>query len=119
MHCLCFACRNFKKTHNFSLPSVPPLYAPVTMASAAMQENAEMSMFMLCKLEENSTIASTHSPNPRTHCSLCNTTPLQKISFPSTGLDLQINEEKNAFNYARELERLVIANQDANKRQRQ
>lgn len=60
------------------------------MAKAAMQEKAEMSMFMLCKLEENSTIASTHSPNPRTHCSLCNTTPLQNISLPSTGLDLQL-----------------------------
>lgn len=91
MHCLCFVCINKKKN---SLLPVPPLYAPVTMASAAMQENAEMSIFMLCKLEENSTIASTHSPNPRTHCSLCNTTPLQKISFPSTGLDLQINEKK-------------------------
>lgn len=76
------------------------LYAPVTMASAAMQEKAEMSMFMLCKLEENSTMASTHSPKPRTHCSLCNTTPLQKISFPSTGLDLQLMRGKNAFNYA-------------------
>lgn len=65
-------------------------YAPVTMAKAAIQEKAEMSMFMLCKLEENSTMASTHSPNPRTHCSLCNTTPLQNISFPSTGLDLQL-----------------------------
>lgn len=75
-------------------------YAPVTMASAAMQEKAEMSMFMLCKLEENSTMASTHSPKPRTHCSLCNTTPLQKISFPSTGLDLQLMRGKNAFNYA-------------------
>jgi len=63
------------------------------MARAAMQEKAEISIFMLCKLEENSTMASTHSPNPRTHCSLCNTTPLQKISFPSTGLDLQLKNK--------------------------
>lgn len=74
-------------------------YAPVTMAKAAMQEKAEMSIFMPCKLEENSTMASTHSPNPRTHCSLCNTTPLQKISFPSTGLDLQLKKNKMPINY--------------------
>lgn len=54
-----------------------------------MQENAEMSMFMFCKLEENSTMESIHSPKPRTHCSRCRTTPLQKMSFPSTGFDLR------------------------------
>lgn len=69
-------------------------YAPVTMARAAMQEKAEMSMLMLCRLEENSTIASTHSPNPRTHCSLCSTTPLQNISLPSIGLDLQLKRKR-------------------------
>lgn len=59
------------------------------MARAAMHEKAEMSMFMFCKLEENSTMESIHSPKPRMHCNRCRTTPLQKISFPSTGLDLQ------------------------------
>lgn len=48
-----------------------------------------MSMFMFCKLEENSTMESIHSPKPRTHCSRCRTTPLQKMSFPSTGFDLR------------------------------
>lgn len=78
--------------------SVPKLrlgcHAPVTMARAAMQEKAEMSMLMLCRLDENSTIASTHSPNPRTHCSLCSTTPLQNISLPSIGLDLQLKRKR-------------------------
>lgn len=65
-------------------------FSPVTMASAAMQEKAEISMFMFCKLDENSTIESIHSPNPRTHCSRWRTAPLQKMSLPSAGLDLQL-----------------------------
>ena len=61
---------------------------PVTMVSAAMQENDETSRFRLCRLAENSTMESIQSPKPRTHCSLCRTTPLQKMSLPSIGLDL-------------------------------
>ncbi len=49
-----------------------------------------MSKFMFWRLDENSTIESIHSPNPRTHCSLCSTTPLQKMSLPSIGLDLRL-----------------------------
>lgn len=70
-------------------------FSPVTMAKAAMQEKAEMSMFMLCKLEENSTMASIHSPKPRTHCNLCSTAPLQKMSLPSAGLDLELIKKKS------------------------
>lgn len=74
----------------------------MTIARAAMQEKAEMSMFMFCKLEENSTMESIHSPKPRTHCNLCKTTPLQKMSLPSTGLDLQLIPKREGGEKKRE-----------------
>lgn len=61
---------------------------PVTMVRAAMQEKADTSKLMLWRLEENSTIESIHSPKPRTHCNLCKTIPLQKMSLSSARLDL-------------------------------
>lgn len=54
-----------------------------------MQEKVDTSRFILCKLAENSTMLSIHSPKPRRHWSRCHTEPSQKISFPSSGLDLK------------------------------
>lgn len=70
--------------------------SPVIIVRAVMQENAGTSMRMLWRLEENSAIESIHSPNARTHCSLCKTTPLQNTSLSSIRLDLdgKIRREK-------------------------
>lgn len=62
--------------------------SPVMMTRAARQEKEGTSTFMRCRLWENSRMASIHSPKPRTHCCRCSTTPLQKMSFPSSGLEL-------------------------------
>ncbi len=63
--------------------------SPVTRARLHMQENVDTSRFILCRLAENSTMLSIHSPKPRRHWSRCHTDPSQKISFPSSGLDLK------------------------------
>lgn len=63
--------------------------SPVTRARVQMQEKVETSRFSLCRLAENSTMLSIHSPKPRRHWSRCHTDPSQKISFPSSGLDLK------------------------------
>jgi len=62
---------------------------PVIRASAEIQEKVAMSKSILWRLAENSTIPSSHSPNPRRHCSRCHTEPSQNTSFPSSGLDLR------------------------------
>lgn len=63
--------------------------SPLTRARVHMQEKVDTSRFILCKLAENSTMLSIHSPKPRRHWSRCHTEPSQKISFPSSGLDLK------------------------------
>lgn len=63
--------------------------SPVTRARVHIQEKVETSKFILCRLAENSTMLSIHSPKPRRHWSRCHTDPSQKISFPSSGLDLK------------------------------
>lgn len=65
------------------------LSSPVTRARLQMQEKVDTSRFILCRLAENSTMLSIHSPKPRRHWSRCHTEPSQKISFPSSGLDLK------------------------------
>lgn len=62
--------------------------SPVMMTRAARQEKEGTSTLMRCRLWENSRMASIHSPKPRTHCCRCSTTPLQKMSFPSSGFEL-------------------------------
>lgn len=54
-----------------------------------MQEKVETSRFILCRLVENSKMLSIHSPKPRRHWRRGQTEPSQKISFPSSGLDLK------------------------------
>lgn len=68
--------------------------SPVIIVRAAMQENAGTSIRMLWRLEENSAMESIHSPNARTHCSLCSTTPLQKTNLSSIRLDLDGERER-------------------------
>lgn len=63
--------------------------SPVTKARVHMQEKVDTSKFILCRLAENSTMLSIHSPKPRKHWSRSHTDPSQKISFPSSRLDLK------------------------------
>ena len=61
----------------------------VIIAKADMQANDEMSRVILCSDKPNSTILLIHSPNPGTHCSLCNTSPVQNMIRSSFGCTLQ------------------------------
>lgn len=72
-------------------------FSPVMMTSAAKQENNVMSKLRRWRLWEKSMIESIQSPNPRTHCERCSTTPLQNISLCSSGFDLkEYNETRRS-----------------------
>lgn len=65
-----------------------PINLPVTSVRAHRQANAEMSMSMACREWQNSRMACNQSPKLRWHCCLSSTTPLQNVSFVSSGLVL-------------------------------
>ena len=64
------------------------LNSPVMSVRAHRQANAEISISMACKEWQNSRMACNQSPKLRWHCCLSNTTPLQNVSFVSSGLVL-------------------------------